>query len=617
MAVKQGRLTLTPAEAASLQQAFQALQRGDAKGATLAAEQVLRSAPNSPDALHLLALCQRNVGDLQQARMTFERALRHAPQHVDLLSNFGALLLKMGRPTEAAAKLSKAVSIAPQRLDAWLNYSLVLRAAGDRAGALDTARRAHALAPNNPRTLHMLGTALREIGDLEGAEEALRKALAVDPNNGWAWTALGIVRRLIGDPEDALACYAKARGVGYDTPELADAEAGAKLDLGRHEEALAAAEKLIQTAPEYVDGHVMRAHILWEYGAGGVNDPLGEFHAAAAAQPNNIPLRAALVNALLEAERAEEALALATELRQRHDQPALAAAHSVALQQLGRLDDAVAVLERAAPAMGTSVGFAIAFARLLIRVKRPDEAARYAEYATSREPLNQEAWSLLSVAWRMMDDPREHWLCNYDQFVMTHDVEPPPGYADQASFIAAVTDKLTAMHTAQHAPLNQSLRGGTQTSGSLFGRRDPIIAAAREALKTSIEHMICALPADPNHPFLSRRKSTVGFTGSWSVRLRSAGRHVNHYHPKGWLSSAFYVQLPPSVEQGDAIHSGWIQFGQPPLQYETGLGPRRVEQPKVGRLVLFPSYMWHGTVPFSDDAHRMTIAFDAVPASKG
>jgi hypothetical protein len=32
-------------------------------------------------------------------------------------------------------------------------------------------------------------------------------------------------------------------------------------------------------------------------------------------------------------------------------------------------------------------------------------------------------------------------------------------------------------------------------------------------------------------------------------------------------------------------------------------------------LALFPSYMWHGTVPFSGapDDRRLTIAFDAVP----
>ncbi len=33
---------------------------------------------------------------------------------------------------------------------------------------------------------------------------------------------------------------------------------------------------------------------------------------------------------------------------------------------------------------------------------------------------------------------------------------------------------------------------------------------------------------------------------------------------------------------------------------------------KVGTLVLFPSYLWHGTMPISGDEPRMTVAYDAV-----
>lgn len=31
------------------------------------------------------------------------------------------------------------------------------------------------------------------------------------------------------------------------------------------------------------------------------------------------------------------------------------------------------------------------------------------------------------------------------------------------------------------------------------------------------------------------------------------------------------------------------------------------------RLVLFPSYLWHGTKPFAGEQHRTTIASDVVP----
>lgn len=36
-------------------------------------------------------------------------------------------------------------------------------------------------------------------------------------------------------------------------------------------------------------------------------------------------------------------------------------------------------------------------------------------------------------------------------------------------------------------------------------------------------------------------------------------------------------------------------------------------RPEPGLLVLFPSYLWHGTEPFTSDQARLTIAFDALP----
>jgi hypothetical protein len=41
---------------------------------------------------------------------------------------------------------------------------------------------------------------------------------------------------------------------------------------------------------------------------------------------------------------------------------------------------------------------------------------------------------------------------------------------------------------------------------------------------------------------------------------------------------------------------------------------RRTIQSRPGTLVLFPSYLWHGTIPFHAEQTRTTIAFDVVPA---
>ena len=170
------------------------------------------------------------------------------------------------------------------------------------------------------------------------------------------------------------------------------------------------------------------------------------------------------------------------------------------------------------------------------------------------------------------------------------------------------------MHGANHEPVNQSVRGGTQTAGRLFGRDAALIRTAEAALQQTVERWLAALPEDATHPFLSRKLRSVRFVGSWSVRLRASGHHTSHIHSEGWASSAFYVALPRSVlASGSESRAGWIQFGQPLESLGLDLPARRFIQPKPGHLALFPSYMWHGTVPFNDPEARLTIAFDMQP----
>jgi hypothetical protein len=141
-----------------------------------------------------------------------------------------------------------------------------------------------------------------------------------------------------------------------------------------------------------------------------------------------------------------------------------------------------------------------------------------------------------------------------------------------------------------------------------------MITQIKEALQRTLMTHIKKLPTDNAHPLLRRKTDMIRFAGAWSVLLKESGHHINHVHSQGWLSSAFYIALPNSVYEQGSSRQGWIQFGQPPLNLGLNLAPKRFIQPKVGSLALFPSYTWHGTVPFSDDGERMTIGYDVVPA---
>jgi hypothetical protein len=194
------------------------------------------------------------------------------------------------------------------------------------------------------------------------------------------------------------------------------------------------------------------------------------------------------------------------------------------------------------------------------------------------------------------------------------EVPPPSGYADTAAFFEALGEVLTSLHRTRAHPIEQTLRGGTQTNGFLFRLKHPLLRELEAQIRLAVCGTLSAFPTEPQHPFWGRRPRGDGvrFSGAWSVRLTSAGYHTNHMHPEGWMSSALYVALPDEV-RGATDQSGCIQFGVPLLDKDLALPPRRVLKPEVGTLVLFPSYMWHGTIPFHSQQPRLTVAFDLLP----
>jgi hypothetical protein len=147
----------------------------------------------------------------------------------------------------------------------------------------------------------------------------------------------------------------------------------------------------------------------------------------------------------------------------------------------------------------------------------------------------------------------------------------------------------------------------------LFSRIDPDIMALRAVVADAVTDYVGALPpVDPRHPLLGISRNRVPrFSGAWSVRLGSQGHHANHVHPAGVISSALYVALPQSQAQADT-HAGWLALGTPQAELGIDLPAFDHVEPRPGRLVLFPSTLWHGTLPF-DNGERLTVAFDVAP----
>jgi len=593
----------------------------------------------APDAHHLLALCASQAGSFGEAEAAFQAALRLAPRQAMILSNFARFLGKQERWTEAGRAWREALVQVPGDASAWAELGLVQLALSreapgyrrsshhgsvTRRQAIASLRKALELDARLVRAWHGLGSALRDDEDPEGAEHALRQALGLSPASPALWASLAGVLRLSGRPAEAVEAYRHARSLGEVGPERLDAEVGALIDCLRIDEAWRASEELLLRFPAFAPAYATRANLLWEYGPGDAGQaereaPDAFFRRALDEQPENADLHLGYISFLMEAKRGDEAFERLQVLRRREDHPRLMAMQANALEIAGHSERAAPLYAAADRVLGgQDVSFNNAYVRHLLKSGQWSAAGVRAERTLALDPQHQETWAYLATAWRLLEDPREDWLCNFERLVALRPIAVPSGWRDMPHFLDDLQQALEPLHLARAQPVAQSLRGGSQTPGRLFGRPEPRIEALRRALVVTIEGWLAELPSDARHPFLGRLQSSVRFTGSWSVKLWRSGSHANHFHNEGWMSSAFYVALPPSVREGasqeDAGIAGALQLGQPPLELGLGLAPRRIIRPRVGHVALFPSYLWHGTAPFDDVEPRMTVAFDMLPA---
>jgi tetratricopeptide (TPR) repeat protein len=500
--------------------------------------------------------------------MSFDSALaavRRAGNDIDALDDLARAALQAGEERDALHWLQPAAEQANSAL-LWQWVGLLHRALDEHELALGAFERASRLAPNDPGIAHGHARVALEAG-LDAVEHFLR-ARSLAPGDGPVLLGLAAARNAVGQGQLAAAELTAALEQAPGWVDGYEPLAQLLATLGEKDRASDQVERALTRFP--------REEALWltlfgldlrreDFAALGENV---ERAAAAGITPAALGFHRAIVAGELEAETFPSALFADAPA---DASPRLAVWRIRHLLRVGEVDAAIAALDEA-----------------LI----PDSA---------------ELWPYAAAAWRLSGDERSQWLEADSALVRVSDLSgrlPPLG---------ELADSLRQLHIARGEYLDQSVRGGTQTDGPLLSRIDPPIRALRAAIVSAVEDYVAALPPpDAKHPLLRRRRDReVRFSGSWSVRLRSSGRHSNHVHPQGWISSALYIALPER-EPGEPEDAGWLTLGEPPDNLGVELAPWKKVEPKPGHLVLFPSWLWHGTRPFAE-GERLTVAFDVRP----
>jgi Flp pilus assembly protein TadD len=589
------------------------LQAGQFRAAHDRLEAVVAANPGFAEAQRLLAGAKLALGDPAAAEALLRQALAVAPAWTPTLTTLGELLLATGRGPEAEEALLRALKTgAPDLRAAWVlarHYN-------------NTGRPAQALAVAGPHctqdrmdaelaTQH--ATALVALGRQAEAIAIYGKLAGAATDNLAPAQALAIALNGAGRHTEAAEVAHRALARGFRTATLCLTYAKSLMAENANERAETALRDCLRLEPRLPEAHNSLAQLIW-LRTGDLTQATGLLDEALQRFGNDDALRAtkaAILQGAGDARAAYECLAPRAERPEAP--PQLLVRVGVSALDFDP-DKALSLAQRAMRAMPDNGAARSLLAAAQLGVGDARAALRECEALLPQAPDDQYLIALQTTALRLLGDERYAQLCDYRGLVLPLPIEPPSPWRDSASFLTDLTASLNRLHDPNgHALLFQSLRHGTETTQDLTRSVDAAVRGLFQAFAAPIARYLEHIGQGTDH-LRRRNNGRWRFNGSWSVRLRNRGFHMSHVHPRGWISSAFYVELP-DIMAGGRTDEGILSFGRPGILTNPALQPEYSVRPTPGMLVLFPSYFWHGTIPFQSAQPRLTVAFDAVPAA--
>jgi tetratricopeptide (TPR) repeat protein len=604
--------SLPPALIEAMRRVNALLRSGDIQEAHDQLAALVASYPDAIEPLRLLAGTKQALGSVDAAEALLRQALAKDPNWTPTLATLGELLLSRGRGDEAEALLRRAAQRLPHAAISLARYYNDGQRAQDALAVL-----AHFCAAGHVSvelaTQHV--AALAALGRHHEALVFYRRLHEASPENPAAAHTLALAFDAANQHADAERAVDSALARGHQTAAAYFTHARSLIGLGEFDRAEAALRDSLRRDPHLVDAHSHLARLIWMR-TGDIAQTTATLDQALQAFAGDDTLRAAKAAILQGAGDARSAYACLCESTARTDAaPSLLVRAGLTALEFNPAA-ALVLAERALRASPRSEPAKNLRAAALLGVGDARAALGPIEELLTRTPDDQYLIALQTTAWRLLNDPRHDALCDYAQLVRPQMLTAPAPWADMASFLTDVKQSLERLHpTDGHPLLFQSLRHGTETTDDLARSRDPVIQALFAAfdapIRAYLEHI-----GQGSDPLRRRNRGGYRFNGGWSVRLRTSGFHNNHVHPRGWISSACYIDLPDTIAAA-STPDGCLAFGAPGIATTPALPAEHLLRPEVGVLVLFPSYLWHGTVPFTGTQTRLTVAFDMLPDTTG
>lgn len=153
------------------------------------------------------------------------------------------------------------------------------------------------------------------------------------------------------------------------------------------------------------------------------------------------------------------------------------------------------------------------------------------------------------------------------------------------------------------------IKNGKQSAGNLFLSNEVCIKSMKKIILKKIEEYREKFN-NSDDAFIKNWPKDYELYG-WIISLKSGGSLSSHIHKLGWMSGSLYLNIP----KGNNDSSGNIIFSLDGANYPNDAKefPKKEVNINKNDIVLFPSSVFHQTIPFVSEEKRITLAFDIKP----
>lgn len=462
-----------------------------------------------------------------------------------------------------------------------LEQGTALLQQGDARRALPLLREAMAAFPDDARAAFRAGTAAFALREHAHAVEGFRAATEREPRWVEAWSNLAAALKQADREADAIQAARHALQLDQQRVDSWLALAtllSNRFDHDALQEGLRAISLVLRADPGSAQAHHV-AGLLWRK-QGDMSRAERHARQAVSRDPGNTNYVEALGEVLLGVDPRAAVEVYAQAWSRGLQGAAIQRQHGIALLQAGQAETAIETLKRAMRAS-------------------PGDQRSIAHLAAALAASGQ-----LDAAERLLGLQRN---------VHAVHLPTPAGFAGADAFHAALADDIRRHSQQRWEPAGLAARHA-YLGGDLLADRTQAILGFEQRLRGAIDAFIASRVEDPDDAFLGNipRQYRLHI---WATQAAQSGFIDTHIHEESWLSGAYYVELPEAIHADDRGHAGWIEFGRPfrglPQLPDAAL---RHVRPEVGTLLLFPSFLFHRTVPYTGPGERISISFDLAAA---